>query len=396
MGMPILRLAELSDVKGLITIEEACFKTDRMSERSFKRFIERGKGRLLVAEGPDAKNPKKKALYGYGLIFFHKGTSLSRLYSLAVSPEYRKHGVAKLLMKGLEKLALDGGCTYLRLEVAETNEKAKALYHKLGYRRFDYKLDYYEDHTPAECFEKKIRTPAPKVQMKVRYYAQTTDFTCGPACLLMAMHGHDKRIKQTPDSEIQIWREATTIFMTSGHGGCGPHGLALAAFRRGFKVELSINHVGTLFRESVRQESKKEVITLVQAAFEKELRRARVRTIIRDVSWQKIKEVLGRGGIPLVLISAYRLTETKEPHWVVITGIEDNFIYFHDPDIDDDQRPIDNINIPVRRDEFEQMARYGSKQLKSMIAIYPRPKPKPKASVVKKSPVKKTTKRAAK
>ena len=29
--------------------------------------------------------------------------------------------------------------------------------------------------------------------------------------------------------ELRVWREATTIFMTSGHGGCGPDGLALAA-----------------------------------------------------------------------------------------------------------------------------------------------------------------------
>lgn len=374
MGGLTLRIAKHSDVERLVEIEEKCFKTDRMSERSFKRFIDKGKGRLLVCEGPVKARGKTaskvKTLYGYGLIFFHKGTSLARLYSLAVDPTYSGMGVAGRILEELEDLALEGGCTYLRLEVAETNERAKALYHRLGYRKFDYKLDYYEDHTPAECFEKKIRNPVSPVRVKVPYYAQTTDFTCGPACLLMALRAFNKKTSLGPQAEIQIWREATTIFMTSGHGGCGPHGLALAAQRRGFRPELYINNKGTLFKESVRSPSKKEVIELVQKSFEHDLKKAKVKTHIKDINWEAITKVLAAGGVPLVLISAYRLTETKEPHWVVITGIEDNFIYFHDPDIDDEQRPIDNINIPVRRDEFEQMARYGSKQLKSMVAVY--------------------------
>jgi hypothetical protein len=29
--------------------------------------------------------------------------------------------------------------------------------------------------------------------------------------------------------ELQWWREATSIFMTSGHGGCSPHRPAVAA-----------------------------------------------------------------------------------------------------------------------------------------------------------------------
>src|SRR3546814_2094248 len=41
--------------------------------------------------------------------------------------------------------------------------------------------------------------------------------------------------------EIRIWREATTIFMTSGHGGCDPYGLAVAANRRGFHAKVYVS-----------------------------------------------------------------------------------------------------------------------------------------------------------
>src|SRR3546814_20687391 len=64
--------------------------------------------------------------------------------------------------------------------------------------------------------------------------------------------------------EIQLWRESTTVFMTSGLGGCGALGLALAALRRGFEIEVSVSNETEIFVNSVRREEKKEVIRLVE------------------------------------------------------------------------------------------------------------------------------------
>ena len=60
--------------------------------------------------------------------------------------------------------------------------------------------------------------------------------------------------------------QATTIYMTSGHGGCGPHGLARAAFKRGLSVRVAVNTDDALFIDSVRQEQKKEVMQRIQQA----------------------------------------------------------------------------------------------------------------------------------
>ena len=357
------RKAKLEDLEQLISVENACFEYDRMSERSFRRFIQKETSYLLVATENDV-------VVGYGLILFNRGTSLARLYSIAVIKAYRKLKIAFRLLEKLENKAHDHGCTYLRLEVKQDNLRAISLYEKMGYVRFAHKIDYYDDHSNAECFEKRIQKKSTKSSIKVPYYQQTTEFTCGPASLMMAMKALNKSSRFTQSEELNLWREATTIFMTSGHGGCGPHGLALAAFRRNFKSEIYLNSKASLFLQGVRSPEKKQIMQIVQTEFERQIAKKPIKIYYDNFSWTTINKILANKGIPLVLISAYRLTQTKSPHWIVITGIEKDFIYFHDPEIDKNEKPIDNMDIPVRKDEFEQMAKFGSGQLQSIVAIY--------------------------
>jgi hypothetical protein len=135
----------------------------------------------------------------------------------------RGRGIAETLMRAGEEAVRQRGCAYLRLEVRRDNDPAIALYRKLGYRLFGTIPHYYEDDQEALRFEKRIRFySGSRSDLFVPYYSQTTPFTCGAACLLMAMRASIR----TPSTSagLRLWREATTIFMTSGHGGCGPHG----------------------------------------------------------------------------------------------------------------------------------------------------------------------------
>ena len=141
----------------------------------------------------------------------------------------------------------------MRLEVREDNAPAIALYQRLGYRQFGTYRDYYEDHGNALRFERRILFYEPRREfLPVPYYPQTTEFTCGPAALIMAMAALNEQQPLTTLEELQIWREATTIFMLAGHGGCGPQGLAHAAWRRGYEASLWVSHEGPLFLETVR------------------------------------------------------------------------------------------------------------------------------------------------
>ena len=53
--------------------------------------------------------------------------------NIAVSPSYRRSGVAEALLKELERRARLKDVTIFFLEVRQSNEAAKRLYEKLGY-----------------------------------------------------------------------------------------------------------------------------------------------------------------------------------------------------------------------------------------------------------------------
>ncbi len=230
-----IRPAHIEDLDALDQLEKQSFVTDRLSRRSFRHWIGTSHRALLVAE-------LANTLVAYILIIYHPGTRLARVYSLAVAEQARGFGIARKLMTAGEQASREGGRLYLRLEVSVDNIAAIRLYESLGFQKFGLYQDYYEDHQDALRYQKCIRRYQPMLQQTpVQWFRQTTRFTCGPAALMMAMHALDNRCQATQEQELLIWREATTIFMTSGHGGCHPVGLALAAQQRGFKAEVWIN-----------------------------------------------------------------------------------------------------------------------------------------------------------
>jgi len=185
------------------------------------------------------------------------------------------------------------------------------------------------------------------------------------------MKAFDRTLVLDRTLELQLWREATTIYMTAGHGGCGPHGLALAAHRRGFATEIYVNGDGVLFRESVRSEEKRDVITLVHDDFVRQVAACGIPVHHRVAGTAELTRCYANGGIPLVLISTYRLTRERAPHWVVVTGCDDRYFFINDPD-NASGRPCDErINMAILKKDFERMARYGRNATKAVVVVYP-------------------------
>ena len=164
--------------------------------------------------------------------------------------------------------------------------------------------------------------------------------------------------------------------MTSGHGGCAPYGLALSAWQRGFAVEVYVSRAGPLLLDSVRNPDKKEVMRLVQEDQLQELREAGIPLFEHALGPDPLEARFQAGWIPVVLISSYRIYGERFPHWVVVTGFDDHFIYMHDPFIDvaAGETLSDSINMPVLRREFAAMARYGRARLESVVLVGPRRK----------------------
>ena len=360
-----IRDAALSDIEALVRLENASFQTDRLSRRQFRYMLTRGRSRTLLADDPQS------GLLGYVLVLFSRGTSVARLYSIAVAPQARGRGVARALVAAAEAAAWEQDRAYMRLEIRRDNPASQALFEGTGYRRFGVLSDYYEDHMEALRYEKTLAPDLKPELQRVPFYEQTLDFTCGPSSLMMAMQALKPDLVLDRTLELRIWREATTIFMTSGHGGCGPFGLALAARRRGFAVELFINDPGVPLVDSVRSPEKKEVMRLVHEDMQDEVRRLGVPVHYKTLGLDRLSECFDSGAVPMVLISSYRIYQEKFPHWVVVTGVDTHFVYVHDPfvDYENGETTLDSINMPIQREEFSRMSRYGRVGLQAVLLI---------------------------
>lgn len=65
--------------------------------------------------------------------------------NMAVAPEYRRQGIAELLMKHMEKTALEkNGVDVFFLEVRQSNTPAISLYEKMGYKPIGTRKRFYE------------------------------------------------------------------------------------------------------------------------------------------------------------------------------------------------------------------------------------------------------------
>jgi ribosomal protein S18 acetylase RimI-like enzyme/predicted double-glycine peptidase len=360
----LIRYAKLSDFEPLTLIEERCFESDRISRRQWRYLLTRSNADILLSED-------KEGITGYVMVLYNRATSVARLYSIALETRARGTGLGQLLVKAAETAARDRDRYYIRLEVREDNIASLRLFESLGYQRFGVYEDYYEDHMLAVRFEKSLQPDFLPKLAELPFYEQTLEFTCGSSALMMAMKSLQPELTLDRTLEIRIWREATTIFMTSGHGGCGPFGLALAAHHRGFDAVIHVNDRGVPLIETVRSLEKKEVMRLVHEEMLGEINEYGIPVYYQNLALEQMESSLNSGAIPIVLISSYRIYGEKIPHWVVVCGFDQHFVYVNDPFVDRDEgeTPTDSINIAIPRSEFSRMARFGRSGLQAVVLI---------------------------
>jgi hypothetical protein len=207
---------------------------------------------------------------------------------------------------------------------------------------------------------------------RIPYYNQTTDFTCGAASLLMAMKALDGRTNFSRTHELQLWREANTIFMGGpGPAGCGATGLALAAHRRGFKVEVWVNHKGTLLGSRATDKGRARVMSLLQRADLDEMKRSRIPYRIGARSIDQLRNDRDGGVIPIVLVSMEYIHKDPTAHWVVVTGIDDEAVTVNDPwisrELGHTARRMTDYVVPYGA--FQAMTAYGKRKERATVLI---------------------------
>lgn len=139
----------LADLEALLALENQVFGTDRMSRRSFRRFLTCSRARLIVAA-------RHGGIAGYALVLFHSRSAAARLYSIAVVPEATGQGAGSLLLAATEDAARVRGYASMRLEVSVSNAAAIACYRKAGYRIFGRRNNYYGDGGDALRLDKQL------------------------------------------------------------------------------------------------------------------------------------------------------------------------------------------------------------------------------------------------
>ncbi|MCC6775489.1 MAG: peptidase C39 family protein [Hyphomicrobiales bacterium] len=359
-----MRRAARGDLPALVDLEQRVFATDRLSRRSLRHFLSTPTAEVLVAE-------QHERVVGNAIVLLRPRSTVARLYSIAVAPDLCGRGVGKLLLAAAESAAMMRHRATMRLEVHHANIAAIARYRNSGYREFGRHRAYYEDGGDALRFEKRLVPDPAALQAAPRYFHQTTDFTCGPACMLMALAWADPRFMPGPAFELQLWREATTIVMGAGPGGCDPYGIAVTLRRRGLWPEVHVSRPGPYFLDTVRSADQHRVMRLAQLELQREARALGVPTRRTPVNESGLMRVFDAGNVAIVLVSGYHMVPRGKPHWIFAFGRSGRHVLVHDPAaVRDDQgmaAAAETYAVPWTA--FERVTRVGREGLSAAIVI---------------------------
>ncbi|GLS21824.1 hypothetical protein GCM10007874_48410 [Labrys miyagiensis] len=144
-----LRKARAEDLDTLVNLEFSVFPGDRISRRSWRDLLKSPSALVTVATVGDI-------VAGCTVVLLNKRTAIARLYSIAVAPEARKQGVARLLLDVVMLAAAETGACLLRLETRFDNLQAQRLFIHLGFKPFKRIPAYYEDGAEAIRYQRMI------------------------------------------------------------------------------------------------------------------------------------------------------------------------------------------------------------------------------------------------
>lgn len=129
-----IRRMQQNDIPAVYAIEVDTF-SDPWSIKSFEDAISSGRDIYLVAEEEDT-------ILGYCGLWGVAGEG--QITNVAVAKEYRRRGVAEMLLCKMLELGKEQELEAFTLEVRVSNFPAIDLYHKLGFYDAGIRKDFYE------------------------------------------------------------------------------------------------------------------------------------------------------------------------------------------------------------------------------------------------------------
>jgi hypothetical protein len=172
------------------------------------------------------------------------------------------------------------------------------------------------------------------MKFNVPYYPQTSEFTCGPACVLMVMRHFDPKIRMTRHLEFEVWRKCNMI----GIRGADPFGLAVPLIEAGLEVRLVTQRRKVVeekpWRQRLLRHFSREEIEMSfygmrenqRRAAEKNLPVQYKRPVIADI----VEEIRDKF-VPIALVHMGVIHHLNIPHWVVVADADEDRVVFNDP-----------------------------------------------------------------
>ena len=121
-------------VDALFALEAECFGAEAWSRESVRSFVENPAVTTVYAVVENAVAGMASAIFV---------SDEAEITKVAVAPEYRRRGVARIILSELEARLSARGVHRLLLEVRETNAPARALYESAGFTVLSTRAGYY-------------------------------------------------------------------------------------------------------------------------------------------------------------------------------------------------------------------------------------------------------------
>ena len=131
-----IRRMNLEDVDGVMNVETKCFKIAWSKESFEYEMKENNKALYVIAE-------YRGSILGYAGLW--KILDEGHITNIAVLDEYRRNGIATLMLDTLIKLAKEQDVKSFTLEVKHTNNIAINLYENFGFSACGLRKGYYKD-----------------------------------------------------------------------------------------------------------------------------------------------------------------------------------------------------------------------------------------------------------
>ena len=147
------------DLEEVMVIERAAFKHPWSTEL-FRRELEHDWSTILLAVEPLTSAAKGAERIVAFLIYWLVHDEV-HILNVAVAPDHRRKGTARLLMAETERRANLANASLMTLEVRRSNQGALELYREFEYRAVGVRPNYYVDEgEDAIVMVKELRKPS--------------------------------------------------------------------------------------------------------------------------------------------------------------------------------------------------------------------------------------------